>query len=104
MARPKEADQRQSVHGLDEYPYLHILERDGFTCQLCGKRRNLEVHHICPRARGGDDAEANLVAQLRQLGNSEKNLQPLCGWFRLIWTREGPLGSAFRLVRLGIGM
>ena len=61
MARPEKADQRQSVHGLDEHPYLHVLERDGFTCQLCGSRRNLEVHHIRPRSRGGDDAEANLV-------------------------------------------
>ncbi len=40
-----------------------ILERDGYRCLApgCGARRNLEVHHIVYRSRGGSNAPANLV-------------------------------------------
>ena len=54
-----------SAHGLAGHPFPHILIRDEFTCQLCGDRRNLEVHHIEPRARGGGDGESNLVTLCR---------------------------------------
>lgn len=38
-----------------------ILERDGWRCQSCGLRRNLEVHHIIFRSHSGSDAEQNLI-------------------------------------------
>lgn len=39
-----------------------ILNRDGYTCQICGKKHNrLEVHHIIFRGRGGTDDENNLI-------------------------------------------
>lgn len=39
-----------------------ILNRDNYTCQLCGKKRTLlEVHHIIWRSRGGFDDEDNLI-------------------------------------------
>jgi len=38
-----------------------VLARDGYSCQLCGTHRGLEVHHIHYRSRGGDDSECNLV-------------------------------------------
>lgn len=38
-----------------------ILQRDGWRCQGCGRRSNLEVHHLCFRSRSGDDSEQNLV-------------------------------------------
>jgi hypothetical protein len=43
--------------------YLRILERDGFHCQVpgCTCRRNLHVHHIVFRSRGGSDEEWNLI-------------------------------------------
>jgi 5-methylcytosine-specific restriction endonuclease McrA len=43
---------------------LKILERDNYTCQLCGhidpKDRGLNVDHIIPPGAGGTDDEANL--------------------------------------------
>jgi 5-methylcytosine-specific restriction endonuclease McrA len=38
-----------------------ILRRDGWRCQSCGSRLGLEVHHITPRSKLGDDVEENLV-------------------------------------------
>jgi 5-methylcytosine-specific restriction endonuclease McrA len=45
------------------YRQLHrrILERDGWGCQVCGTLRNLQVHHIKFRSRGGSDLEENLI-------------------------------------------
>ncbi|MFE5542785.1 HNH endonuclease [Streptomyces sp. NPDC056534] len=36
------------------------LARDRFTCQRCGSRRDLEVDHIVPVARGGSWEPDNL--------------------------------------------
>ncbi len=44
-----------------EHRFWHVLVRDGFTCQLCGSRSRLQVHHVKPRARGGDDSVTNLL-------------------------------------------
>jgi 5-methylcytosine-specific restriction endonuclease McrA len=38
-----------------------VLERDGWRCQFCGSRAQLQVHHIQPRARFGADVAANLI-------------------------------------------
>jgi ATP-dependent DNA helicase RecQ len=38
-----------------------VLQRDGWRCQGCGARTNLEIHHRQFRSRRGDDAEANLI-------------------------------------------
>jgi group II intron reverse transcriptase/maturase len=38
-----------------------ILERDRYTCQHCGGKDNLEVHHIQPRHKRGTDNPSNLV-------------------------------------------
>ena len=51
---------------LDRSRYLdlqrRVLKRDGWRCQLCGGRRQLEVHHVQFRARGGADLADNLMA------------------------------------------
>ena len=41
--------------------YRQVLQRDGWRCQFCGNRRNLQVHHILPRSQSGDDTEENLT-------------------------------------------
>ena len=38
-----------------------VLRRDGWRCQCCGSRSNLEVHHQDFRSQGGDDSERNLI-------------------------------------------
>jgi 5-methylcytosine-specific restriction endonuclease McrA len=38
-----------------------VLRRDGWRCQICGSRSNLEVHHKQFRSKGGDDSENNLI-------------------------------------------
>jgi len=40
---------------------LEILRRDGWRCQLCGHRNNLEVHHTQFRSHLGADSESNLI-------------------------------------------
>ncbi len=46
------------------YNRIAILSRDGYSCQNCGEHfqnKFLEVHHVNPRAKGGSDAETNLI-------------------------------------------
>lgn len=38
-----------------------ILRRDGWRCQFCGRREDLQVHHIESRGRLGNDSEENLI-------------------------------------------
>lgn len=38
-----------------------VLERDGTACVSCGCEEDLEVHHIIPRDRGGENAKDNLA-------------------------------------------
>jgi 5-methylcytosine-specific restriction endonuclease McrA len=47
----------------EAYKKLHrqILERDGWRCQNCGCRQDLQVHYERFRSRSGNDSEANLI-------------------------------------------
>lgn len=44
-----------SLHNRKEYGYqkfrADVLKRDNYTCQLCGSKEKLEVHHIKPYAK-----------------------------------------------------
>jgi hypothetical protein len=40
-----------------------VLERDGWRCQSCGRMENLQVHHIRPRSRLGDNTTDNLISE-----------------------------------------
>jgi 5-methylcytosine-specific restriction endonuclease McrA len=57
----------------EEYSHLRlqILERDGWRCQQCGRRTQLEVHHTHRRSRGGDDREENLLTLCRVCHHGE---------------------------------
>jgi 5-methylcytosine-specific restriction endonuclease McrA len=41
--------------------WMQVLRRDGWRCQRCGVLKGLQVHHITPRSRLGDDSETNLI-------------------------------------------
>ncbi len=58
------ADQRRRQRSdPEEYRALkrQILERDGWRCQSCGRRDQLEVHHQIRRSQLGPDHEDNLI-------------------------------------------
>ena len=38
-----------------------VLERDGYRCTVCGGQEELDVHHIKPKRKGGQDVLENLV-------------------------------------------
>ncbi len=38
-----------------------ILERDGWMCQHCGRRDQLQIHHLVHRSQSGADSEKNLI-------------------------------------------
>ena len=38
-----------------------VLRRDGWRCQSCGAKVNLEVHHNHFRSHSGHDSEENLI-------------------------------------------
>jgi len=40
---------------------VEVLERDGFTCQECGRWTENPPHHIKFRSQGGDDTVENLI-------------------------------------------
>ena len=39
-----------------------VLERDGWRCQDCGRRSNLEVPHLRHRSQQGEDTAESLIA------------------------------------------
>jgi 5-methylcytosine-specific restriction endonuclease McrA len=47
----------------DQYHQLQkkVLERDGWRCQSCGSRSNLQIHHQQHRSQLGSDTEQNLI-------------------------------------------
>jgi 5-methylcytosine-specific restriction endonuclease McrA len=47
----------------DAYDQLRkqVLERDAWRCQHCGRRTQLEVHHLTRRSSMGSDTEENLI-------------------------------------------
>jgi 5-methylcytosine-specific restriction endonuclease McrA len=58
--RPKQPRLR-----LDRKPYdqlrKQILRRDVWQCQVCGSRKNLQVHHKQLRSQQGWDDDSNLI-------------------------------------------
>jgi 5-methylcytosine-specific restriction endonuclease McrA len=41
---------------------FQMLERDGWKCQHCGRRDQLQIHHLVRRSQSGADCEENLIA------------------------------------------
>jgi len=63
---------------LSDATRFDVLERDGFTCQYCGKSAPevvLEVDHITPVARGGTNEIDNLIAACEQCNGGKSARQ-----------------------------
>jgi 5-methylcytosine-specific restriction endonuclease McrA len=58
---PKPARLRLNREQYDQLRH-QILQRDGWSCQYCGRRENLEIHHMQRRSQLGPDCENNLIA------------------------------------------
>ena len=43
-----------------------IFIRDNYCCVKCGSKKNLEIHHIIPHARGGSNRLENLQLLCRR--------------------------------------
>ena len=63
--RRREHLSRMSWEWYQKKIMIEILRRDEFTCQLCGSYQHLQIHHLCPRSKGGDNSEANLLTLCR---------------------------------------
>jgi hypothetical protein len=56
-----------------------LLARDRHVCAYCGQRfkaSELEMEHVTPRSRGGDDHWTNLVAACRKCNDRKGNRTP----------------------------
>lgn len=52
-----------------------VLSRDRFTCQYCGASApdvSLEIDHVTPVSRGGDNSRANLIAACHACNSGKK--------------------------------
>ena len=38
-----------------------VMKRDGWQCQICGSRQDLQVHHKQLRSQQGSDDDSNLI-------------------------------------------
>ena len=58
--RPKQPRLRLDPE-LYEQLRKQVLRRDGWRCQVCGSRQNLQVHHKQLRSQQGSDDDLNLI-------------------------------------------
>lgn len=80
-------EQRKKAAIKGNYRYPHILERDNFTCQICGRQRRLHIHHI-----DGNGMSHNGIIQSRKDRNdSPDNLITLCNYchYSITCLRQG---------------
>jgi 5-methylcytosine-specific restriction endonuclease McrA len=86
----------------------NLMFRDGHQCQYCGRRpamRELNIDHVMPRSRGGEDTWENLVTACRPCNlrkgwktPEEANMRLARRPFRPKWTMTAQilLGSGWK--------
>lgn len=47
--------------GIDKTIRRYVYRRDDYVCAVCGNPKHLQIHHIKPRGRGGQDESINLI-------------------------------------------
>ena len=56
---------------------FEVFKRDRFTCQYCGGRPPivlLELDHVVPQSRGGDDSPINLITSCQDCNRGKSNI------------------------------
>lgn len=56
---------------------FQVLTRDGFKCRYCGQAAphvELQVDHVHPRSKGGEDTLDNLVASCRECNLGKRDV------------------------------
>lgn len=84
----------------------NIFERDGNTCQYCGKvfeRKDLNLDHVIPRDRGGPTTWENIVCSCIPCNTHKANRTPYEAGMHLIRKPKRPKWRPFVQVNLGIG-
>ena len=77
------------VRHFDHVPTLTkemLLGRDGYLCAYCAERfrpDQLDMEHIVPKSKGGDDSWMNLVAACRACNNRKANRTPEAAGMKL---------------------
>ena len=82
----------------------NLMFRDAHQCQYCGKRpplRDLNIDHVMPRSRGGDDSWENLVTACRICNLRKGWKTPEEANMRLARTPVRPRWSATAQILLG---
>ena len=51
----------------------YVMQRDGFKCRKCGINQNLEIDHIKPLLKGGDNSPQNLQVLCKRCNASKSN-------------------------------
>jgi len=54
----------------------NIMIRDDFTCQYCGKGKELTIDHVIPVSRGGKSTFENCVTACKYCNNTKSNKLP----------------------------
>lgn len=54
----------------------NVMIRDGFTCQYCGKQKELTIDHVIPVSRGGKSTFENCVTACKNCNNKKSAKLP----------------------------
>jgi 5-methylcytosine-specific restriction endonuclease McrA len=63
MRRLRQKQPRLKLSRAEYYALrCRVLERDGWRCQHCSASKDLQIHHLRPRSRLGNDELSNLIS------------------------------------------
>lgn len=54
----------------------NVFKRDKYSCQYCGKNKDLTLDHVVPRAKGGKSIWTNLVTACKRCNTVKGNSTP----------------------------
>lgn len=81
----------------------NLMIRDGYQCQYCGRsptHRDLNVDHVVPRSRGGQDSWENLVVSCRSCNLRKGRRTPLEAGMNLLSVPHRPRWTTATQIRL----